>query len=161
MIQELKNLCKRLSCELIIKNNKDCVSSYLIKNINKEDILPHLNNIQDSHGRSVKLIENTSTKLTNMLPSIVETLLFSNSIYIETTDQLEFFSAVKGKWIKANNLNSLGSYRLKLSGQRYFIKMKGRKKIKKEIIEDDISSVTGESSLDELSVKSSDLKGLS
>tara|TARA_B110000503_G_C6814329_1_gene276293 strand:+ start:255 stop:374 length:120 start_codon:yes stop_codon:yes gene_type:complete len=39
--------------------------------------------------------------------------------------------------------------------------MKGRKKIKKEIIEDDISSVTGESSLDELSVKSSDLKGLS
>ena len=35
--------------------------------------------------------------------------MFSNSIYIETTDQLEFFSAAKGKWIKAENLNSKGS----------------------------------------------------
>ena len=123
MIQELKDLCKRLSCEFIIKNNENCVSSYFVRNINKQDFLAHLNNIQDSHGRSVQLVDNISIKLIKMLPSISETLMFSNSIYIETTDQLEFFSAAKGKWIKAENLNSKGSYRLKLYGQRYFIKM--------------------------------------
>ena len=39
--------------------------------------------------------------------------------------------------------------------------MGGRKKLKLEVAEDDISAVTGESQLDDLSVKSSDLKGLS
>ena len=92
------------------------------KILTKRGFLAQLNNIQDAHGRSIQLVDNFSLKLTKMLPSIMETLMFSNSIHIETIDQLEFFSAVKGKWIKAGGFLQ-GSYRLKLYGQRYFVKM--------------------------------------
>jgi len=122
MIQKLKDLCKRLNCEFVFKNNKDCVSSYFINKVSKEDILSHFCNIKDPNNRAIELIENYSSDLTKILPSILDTLTFSNPIHIANPDKLESFSVEKGKWVTSGNLDAIGSYRFRLYGQKYFIK---------------------------------------
>jgi len=124
MIEQIQMLCKKFQCEFIIHNNKNSVSSYFIKNLDRQIFLNEFCSIKDDHGRFIELVENYGLDLIKMLPSISETLTYFNPVHIETKDQLECFSPEKGKWLKSDQFDTIGSYRIKLHGQRYFIKMK-------------------------------------